>query len=79
MYIGDGRFRMLVENSASDIALIAADGRILDAVPLSEGRGTLGYETADLLGHSIVELIHPDDNGRGRGIWRTSAPRPAPP
>jgi hypothetical protein len=59
---------MLVENSASDIARIAADGRILDAAPSSEGRGALGYETADFLGHSIFELIHPDDTDRAREI-----------
>jgi len=61
MHIGDDRFRMLVENSASDIALIAADGRVIDAAPSSEGRGTLGYEAVDFVGRSIFDLIHPDD------------------
>ena len=61
MHIGDDRFRMLVENSASDIALIAADGRVIDAAPSSEGRGALGYEAADFVGRSMFDLIHPDD------------------
>ena len=66
MHIGDDRFRMLVENSASDIALIAADGRVIDAAPSSEGRGALGYEASDFIGRSVFDLAHPDDADRVR-------------
>ncbi|MBT5531463.1 sigma 54-interacting transcriptional regulator [Candidatus Poribacteria bacterium] len=76
MHIGDERFRMLVENSASDIALIAADGRVIDAAPSTEGRGALGLETAEFVGRSIFELIHPEDADDIRGVLADLAANP---
>ena len=67
MHIGDDRFRMLVENSASDIALITADGRVIEAAPSSEGRGVLGIETVE---QSAVSFDKGNVSGTGASSKR---------
>ncbi len=53
------RFRMLVENSNDLITEITLDGAILYTSP---NHGALtGYEAKDLVGHNVLEFVHPDD------------------
>lgn len=49
----------MVENGADIIALVDPDGRLLRANPAAES--TLGWKVADLIGQSMLTLIHPDD------------------
>jgi PAS domain S-box-containing protein len=50
------RFRALIENSADGFVLLDREGRITYAGP-----PVLGFENQQFLGHSVLELIHPDD------------------
>lgn len=53
------RFRTLLQNSADGLALVAADGILLE---ISEtGRKLLGYSEAELIGQIKADLIHADD------------------
>jgi PAS domain S-box-containing protein len=53
------RFRALVEKSAESISLLDARGTILYTSP-STGR-ILGYALDELLGRTVLDLVHPDD------------------
>jgi len=37
----------------------------------------LGYEPTEMIGHSAVEFIHPEDLDRTRAEMRARTPRPA--
>ncbi|PWT89274.1 MAG: hypothetical protein C5B56_07405, partial [Proteobacteria bacterium] len=50
------RFRALIENSADGFLLLDREGCIIYAGP-----PVLGFEDQEFLGHSVLELIHPDD------------------
>lgn len=60
------RFRLLMENSMSHLAIINADGTILHETPTIER--TLGYEIGELMGRNTLELIHPDDLARSQEV-----------
>ena len=68
------RFRSLVHNSADIIAVLDADGTVTYSSPAVERM--LGYSAADRVGHSMLEILHPDDQERARrliaGIQRTA-------
>jgi len=53
------RFRALVEESWDAVALFGADGTILYGSPATTR--LLGYDLAEFVGRSAMELIHPDD------------------
>lgn len=53
------RFRALVENSLEEISLIAPDGTLIWESPTS--RRPLGYRPGTFEGHSLMELLHPDE------------------
>ncbi len=55
----EARFRALVDQSLDLAAIINAEGRITYASP-SYTR-VLGYYVEELLGRSVLELVHPDD------------------
>ncbi len=53
------RFRALVENSLEEISLIAPDGTLTWESPST--RRPLGYPPDSLVGHSLVDILHPDE------------------
>ncbi len=53
------RFRALVNNSLEEISLIAPDGTLIWESPTS--RRPLGYKPGTFEGHSLMELLHPDE------------------
>jgi two-component system cell cycle sensor histidine kinase/response regulator CckA len=52
-------FRSLIENALDLISIIGEDGTIRYASPSHER--VLGYRSAELVGRSFHELVHPDD------------------
>jgi PAS domain S-box-containing protein len=55
----EARFRAVFESSAIGMALVAPDGRIVEAN--AAFAGMLGYEVDELRGRSVAEVTHPDD------------------
>ncbi len=53
------RFRALVANSPDIVALIGADTTLQYASPAATR--LLGYDPGDLVGHRVLDWIHPDD------------------
>jgi PAS domain S-box-containing protein len=53
------RFRALGEHASDVVGVLAADGTILYESPAV--RRVLGYDPADLVGRSGLEIVHPDD------------------
>ncbi|MHB8294739.1 MAG: putative bifunctional diguanylate cyclase/phosphodiesterase [Acidimicrobiales bacterium] len=53
------RFRALVQDSGDLITLVSADGTIVYVSP--SVTALYGHDRAELLGRSLVELVHPDD------------------
>lgn len=58
------RFRALVENSTDGVSLIELDGTLLYTGPST--KRILGYESAEIIGLNIFDLIHPDDLERAK-------------
>lgn len=67
LHASEQRFRGLFEEAALGIALLDADGHIVDAN--SELGTLLGYEPAALQGRSFATLIHPDDRNSDRPLF----------
>lgn len=55
----EARFRSLVQHSSDTITVVDATGTIRFQSPSVER--LLGYEADELVGHSILDLAHPDD------------------
>ena len=53
------RFRALIENASDAVAIINAEGIIIYESPSVER--ILGYRADDLIGKSMIDLVHPDD------------------
>ena len=53
------RYRLLAENASDIVLMVSPDDRIAWASPSSED--TLGWHSAELVLHSSVEHVHPDD------------------
>ena len=62
------RFRALVENTSDALMLIDADGRVKYMTPSSVRH--LGWTPEQLIGRSVLDLMHPDDAERVRGRLR---------
>jgi two-component system cell cycle sensor histidine kinase/response regulator CckA len=56
----EDRFRYLIQNLSDVITVVAVDGTMLYHSP-SIAR-VAGYTAAELLGHSLLAFVHPDDN-----------------
>ena len=56
---GEARFRSLVHNSSDVITVVDADSTVRYHTPSS--REVLGYDTDELLGARLLDLIHPSD------------------
>ena len=55
----ESRFRILFEHGGAGLALLSADGSIVEANPALEEM--LGYGRGELVGLRISDLSHPDD------------------
>jgi PAS domain S-box-containing protein len=55
----EARYRLLAENATDMISEFALDGTISFVTPAS--RAALGYEPEELVGRTILEFVHPDD------------------
>jgi PAS domain S-box-containing protein len=62
------RFRKLVEHSSDVITLLDADGRIVFST--DSLRATLGYAPGEKIGHSVLDLIHPEDRQAAEPLLR---------
>ncbi|MCV0403844.1 MAG: EAL domain-containing protein [Chloroflexi bacterium] len=66
--LSDQRFRSLVRNSSDVILILADDGTITyqsEAV-----HRVLGYEPGERVGHSLFEIIHPEDLAAARATFQ---------
>jgi diguanylate cyclase (GGDEF)-like protein/PAS domain S-box-containing protein len=68
------RFRSLIENGRDNISLLSADGSLLWESP--SVMHTLGYVPNRYVGHSIFELMHPDDIECTRNLFLQLAQEP---
>ncbi len=68
------RFRSLIENASDMITVINSSGIIRFQSPSSER--VLGYAPDTLVGKSIFELIHPEDQTTGQDAWRRALDNP---
>ncbi len=65
------RFAALVQNSSDTIAILSAEGRILYGSPSLDR--ILGYQPDSLLGHCLLDYVHPEDVAMVREVLM---PRP---
>ncbi len=56
----EGRFKALIQNSLDVITIVDLKGRITYQSPSTER--VLGYDTEELMGESLFELIHTEDH-----------------
>lgn len=65
------RFRKLVEFSSDVITLLDAQGIVLYSSQSLQP--TLGYAAGEMTGHSVFELVHPDDRPVAERLFREAA------
>jgi two-component system cell cycle sensor histidine kinase/response regulator CckA len=73
----DPLFQVLVQNSSDAVAMLDADGTIRFASDSSAR--LLGYSLEERMGHSAVELMHPDEAQRARDSFVECLRRPGVP
>jgi diguanylate cyclase (GGDEF)-like protein/PAS domain S-box-containing protein len=64
--VNEARLRSLVQHSSDVISIIAPDGTVQFVSPSI--KRVLGYEASELIGTSLLRLLHPEDVARGREI-----------
>lgn len=64
--VAERRYRLVTENSRDLVALLDPRGKILYASP--SHLAVIGYPPQDLMSHSILKTIHPDDCSAARAI-----------
>jgi diguanylate cyclase (GGDEF)-like protein/PAS domain S-box-containing protein len=60
------RYRSLVQNSADVNMIVGPDGIVRYESPAVEQ--VLGFRAEDRIGHSVFELVHPDDRDHGQQL-----------
>src|SRR6266699_2307291 len=60
------RFRSLIEYSSDVITLLAAAGTIIYST--QSLKPTLGYAAGEMTGHSVLELVHPDQQAAAAAL-----------
>ena len=70
----EARFRSLVQHSSDVIIITRADGMIRFVSP--SATRVFGYDPAEMLRHTIAELLHPDDRERAATFFRSVAQAP---
>jgi diguanylate cyclase (GGDEF)-like protein/PAS domain S-box-containing protein len=68
--VNEARLRSLVQHSSDVISIVAPDGTVLFVSPSI--KRVLGYEASELIGTSLLSLLHPDDISRGQSILSRS-------
>jgi two-component system, cell cycle sensor histidine kinase and response regulator CckA len=71
----EARFRSLIESSSEAIALLDDEGSILYGSPST--KRVLGYEPTFLVGHRVLEFVHPDDHAEVVLRFAEALERPA--
>ena len=71
----EARFRSLVQNSSDIVTVVDADATIRYQSPAIEH--VLGHDPPELVGTSLLDLVHPDDRVRVRGMLVDIGRRPA--
>ena len=67
--VADARCRAIIENSFEVINLVAADGTLIYSTIRSAA--FLGMPIQELLGCDVFNLVHPDDQGAVRSVFRS--------
>ncbi len=67
--VADARCRAIIENSFEVINLVAADGTLIYSTTRSAA--FLGMPIEELLGCDVFNLVHPDDQGAVRSVFRS--------
>ena len=62
----EARFRSLVEHSTDVITLLDPAGAILYST--QSLKPTLGYAAGEMMGHSVLELVHPEQRAAAEGM-----------
>ena len=76
-------FRAMIERAHDIVVLLKPDGSIIYQSPATER--VLGYSPEELVGTSVLEIVHPEDRERAAGVlgsWpeaETDAGAPLPP
>jgi PAS domain S-box-containing protein len=68
------RFRSLIDNAWDGISLLAPDGAIRYTSPAQ--RRLLGYADEEVLGRSVFDFLHPDDQAPARTLLAEVLQRP---
>ena len=66
LHESEARYRLLAENITDIIAQLDLDGVITFVTPACER--VLGYRSEEMVGQRLLDLVHPDDQGRGLAI-----------
>ena len=69
-------FRALIERAHDIVILLAPDGTIKYQSPATER--VLGYSPEELVGSSVLDVLHPEDRGRAAEILATWSPDQEP-
>ncbi|HUJ28429.1 MAG TPA: PAS domain S-box protein [Myxococcales bacterium] len=67
------RFRSLIENALDLIAVVDAQARF--QILSASVEPILGVPPRELIGQSLLDLVHPDDRGRIEGTFAAGVPR----
>jgi diguanylate cyclase (GGDEF)-like protein/PAS domain S-box-containing protein len=70
----EARFRSLVQHSSDVIIVTRADGTVRFVSP--SATRVLGYDPAEMLRHTVYELLHPDDRERAATFFKSAAQAP---
>jgi PAS domain S-box-containing protein len=73
-WIRERRFRSLIEHSLDLIAVIDSEGILRFQSPSTAT--VLGYRPEELVGRSVLELIHPEDRPRALALFQEGLPVP---
>ena len=68
------RFRSLIEHSTDVITLLDAAGTILYST--QSLKPTLGYDAGEMTGHSVLDLVHPDEQAAAASQLARLYPHP---
>jgi len=64
----------LLEKASEILAVVDAEGRVI--LESHNQTGLLGYETGELLGRNVFELVHPEDHAKALAAFQESIRQP---
>jgi PAS domain S-box-containing protein len=68
LHQSEAYFRSLIENASDVVTLLNAEGNITYTSPSSYT--VLGYQPEQLVGHQVMEFVHPDEGDRIQTIFQ---------